>query len=83
MRAKDLREMTIEELKGLEIEQKEKLYTLRFQLELSQLDDTTQIRQVKRDIARIKTLMREKEIRLERTGQNGGKPPLSERRGEK
>lgn len=73
MRAKDLRDMTMEELESLAIEQKEKLYSLRFQLELSQLDDTTQIRQVKRDIARIKTLMREKELRLEKTGKNGNK----------
>ncbi len=73
MRAKDLRDMTMEELESLVIEQKEKLYSLRFQLELSQLDDTTQIRQVKRDIARIKTLMREKELRLEKTGKNGKK----------
>jgi len=73
VRAKDLRDMTMEELESLVIEQKEKLYSLRFQLELSQLDDTTQIRQVKRDIARIKTLMREKELRLEKTGKNGKK----------
>ncbi len=73
MRAKDLRDMTIEELAGLVDEQKEKLYNLRFQLELSQLDDTTQIRQVKRDIARIKTLMREKELGLEKNWKNGNK----------
>lgn len=60
MKAKDLREMTIEELEMLVLEQKEKLYKLRFQLELSQLDDPSQIRQVKRDIARIKTLIQEK-----------------------
>ncbi len=60
MKAKDLREMTIEELEALVFEQKEKLYKLRFQLELSQLDDPSQIRQVKRDIARIKTLIQEK-----------------------
>ena len=64
MKAKDLREMTAEELKDLVLEQKEKLYKLRFQLELSQLDNTSQIREVKRDIARIKTLIREKELGL-------------------
>ncbi|WP_036223447.1 50S ribosomal protein L29 [Mesoaciditoga lauensis] len=65
MKAKDLREMTAEELKDLVLEQKEKLYKLRFQLELSQLDNTSQIREVKRDIARIKTLIREKELGLQ------------------
>jgi large subunit ribosomal protein L29 len=65
VKAKDLREMTAEELKDLVLEQKEKLYKLRFQLELSQLDNTSQIKEVKRDIARIKTLIREKELGLE------------------
>ncbi|BBJ27224.1 MAG: 50S ribosomal protein L29 [Mesoaciditoga sp.] len=64
MKAKDLREMTIDELTALEKDQKEKLYKLRFQLELSQLQDTSQIKQTKRDIARIKTLIRERELGL-------------------
>ncbi len=64
MKAKDLREMTMEELTALERDQKEKLYKLRFQLELSQLQDTSQIKQTKRDIARIKTLIRERELGL-------------------
>lgn len=73
MKAKDLREMTVEELKDLVLEQKEKLYKLRFQLELSQLDNTSQIREVKRDIARIKTLIREKELGLGNMRKNGSR----------
>jgi large subunit ribosomal protein L29 len=65
MKAKDLREMTIDELTALLKDQKEKLYKLRFQLELSQLQDTSQILQTKRDIAKIKTLIRERELGLE------------------
>jgi len=72
VKAKDLREMTAEELRNLVLEQKEKLYKLRFQLELSQLDNTSQIREVKRDIARIKTLIREKELGLN-TKKNGSR----------
>jgi len=72
VKAKDLREMTAEELRDLVLEQKEKLYKLRFQLELSQLDNTSQIREVKRDIARIKTLIREKELGLN-TKKNGSR----------
>jgi|UniRef100_A0A7V3REY0 large subunit ribosomal protein L29 len=64
MKVKDLREMTIDELSSLVSDQKEKLYKLRFQLELSQLQDTSQILQTKRDIARIKTLIRERELGL-------------------
>ncbi len=65
MKVKDLREMTIDELTALVKDQKEKLYKLRFQLELSQLQDTSQILQTKKDIARIKTLIRERELGLE------------------
>ncbi|MGC8545211.1 50S ribosomal protein L29 [Athalassotoga sp.] len=65
MKAKDMREMTIDELTALVKDQKEKLYKLRFQLELSQLQDTSQILQTKRDIAKIKTLIRERELGLE------------------
>lgn len=68
MKVKDLREMTIDELTSLVGDQKEKLYKLRFQLELSQLQDTSQIMQTKKDIARIKTLIRERELGLEPIG---------------
>ncbi len=70
MKSKDLREMTIDELKSLVPEQKEKLYKLRFQLELSQLQNTSQILQTKKDIARIKTLIRERELGLTPTSAN-------------
>ncbi|MDO4742923.1 MAG: 50S ribosomal protein L29 [bacterium] len=62
MRAQEIREKTSEELaKELKDLQKE-LFHLRFQLAINQLDNPTRIRAVKKDIARVKTIMREKEL---------------------
>lgn len=62
MRAQEIREKTSEELaKELKDLQKE-LFHLRFQLAINQLDNPTRIRVVKKDIARVKTIMREKEL---------------------
>lgn len=42
-------------------EAKEELFNLRFQLATNQLDNTARIKQVRKDIARIRTVMRERE----------------------
>ena len=47
-------------------ETKKKLFDLRFQLEMGQLKNTATIKQVKRDIARIKTILRERELGIRR-----------------
>ncbi|HHC08635.1 MAG TPA: 50S ribosomal protein L29 [Actinobacteria bacterium] len=62
MKAAELRELTYEELGERLAEAKEELFNLRFQLATNQLDNTARIGQVKREIARIKTVMREMEI---------------------
>ncbi len=62
MSVADLREMNIEELEVKLGEAKEELFNLRFQLATNQLDNTARIRDVKKDIARILTVMREQEI---------------------
>jgi large subunit ribosomal protein L29 len=60
--AADFRTMSYEDL-GLKLgEAKEELFNLRFQLVTNQLDNTARLTQVKRDIARIRTVMRELEI---------------------
>jgi len=43
-------------------ESKEELFNLRFQIVTNQLDNTARITQVRRQVARIKTMMREQEI---------------------
>jgi large subunit ribosomal protein L29 len=62
MSGTELRELTAAELEARLSEAKEELFNLRFQLATSQLDNTARLRVVKRDIARILTVMREHEI---------------------
>jgi large subunit ribosomal protein L29 len=60
--ATDLRKLGYSELGERLDEAKEELFNLRFQLVTNQLDNTARIGQVKRDIARVETVMREQEI---------------------
>ena len=62
MKALELRKMTYQELSVKLDESKEELFNLRFQIVTNQLDNTARLKQVKRDIARIATVMREQEI---------------------
>lgn len=62
MNAVDLRELELEELEAKLGEAKEELFNLRFQLATNQLDNTARMRDVKKDIARILTVIREQEI---------------------
>lgn len=62
MKASDLRSLTAEELMEKLSEAKEELFNLRFQLATNQLDNTARRKAVKRDIARIETVIREQEI---------------------
>ena len=60
MKANELREMNIAELNEELLSQKKELFNLRFQLATGQLENPLQIRNVKRDIARINTIITEK-----------------------
>ena len=62
MNVKDLRKNTAEELNATLIEKKEALLNLRFQHAINQLDNPHKIVEVKKDIAKIMTVIREKEI---------------------
>ena len=62
MKAKDFRDLTIEELSDKHRQFKEELFNLRFQMATSQLDNTARVKQVKKDIARIQTEMRAREL---------------------
>lgn len=62
MNAADLREYTDEELSEALMEAKEEKFNLRFQVATNQLDNTSRMVEVKKDIARILTVMREREI---------------------
>ena len=57
MKIKELKEMSADELKHREAELVDQLFKLRFQKSLGQLESPMKIKNIKRDIARIKTLM--------------------------
>ncbi len=60
MKATELRNMTAEELKGKLKDLKEELFNLRFQHAINQLDNPHRIEDVKKDIARVMTVLHEK-----------------------
>lgn len=62
MNAADLREMDNGELLDALTEAKEELFNLRFQFATNQLDNTARFKEVKKEIARIRTLLREREM---------------------
>ncbi|MEX0592329.1 MAG: 50S ribosomal protein L29 [Nitriliruptoraceae bacterium] len=62
MNATELRELPDDELRQQFAEGKEELFNLRFQIVTGQLDNPRRIAEVKREIARVLTVMREREI---------------------
>jgi len=66
MRAKELRDLTMEELNKKLNDAKDELFKLRFQLATGQLDNPMRIKEVRRSMARIKTMMREQELGIKR-----------------
>jgi len=61
MKAKDLRDLTVDELVRKEGDLKEELFNLRFRLATGQLDNPMTIKAVRKDMARVKTIIRQKE----------------------
>jgi large subunit ribosomal protein L29 len=59
MKAEKLRELNTDELRGKERELQEQLFRLRFQKSLGQLDNALKIRETRRDIARVKTVIKQ------------------------
>jgi large subunit ribosomal protein L29 len=60
--AAELRELEDEELETRLGEAKQELFNMRFELATGQRDNTARVTDVRRDIARLKTLLREREI---------------------
>jgi large subunit ribosomal protein L29 len=56
-----VREMSADELRTREKELQEQLFRLRFQKSLGQLENALKIRETRRDIARVKTILRQKQ----------------------
>ena len=62
MKAAELREQTVEELHDREKELAEKLFALRLQRVTGQLESPAKVREARRDLARVLTVLREKEL---------------------
>lgn len=65
MKASELRELTVEELQNKLTELKAELFNLRFQLAVNQLENSSRIGAVKKDIARVSTVLRQRELGAE------------------
>lgn len=65
MKAKDLVDLSTEELLEKEADYRQELFNLRFQLATGQLENTARIKQVRKNIARVKTVLRQAEIAQE------------------
>jgi large subunit ribosomal protein L29 len=59
---KDLRELNLDELDQKLLESKHELFNLRFQMATGKQDNSARLGQVRKDIARIATILREREI---------------------
>lgn len=68
MKSSELRDLSIEELRKKLVDFKEELFSLRFQMVTGQLGNSMRIKEVKRNIARVKTILRE--IELQKNNQN-------------
>ncbi|RDV83371.1 50S ribosomal protein L29 [Ammonifex thiophilus] len=66
MKIKEIRDLSNEEIEEKIRASKEELFRLRFQLATGQLDNPMRIREVKRRIARLKTVLRERELKIDR-----------------
>ena len=63
MKAADVRVMTVDQIDDEVLKLKKEQFNLRFQRATGQLENTSRVRQVRRDIARLKTVARQKKAK--------------------
>ncbi len=73
MDVKDMSGLTIDELSENEKQLRQELFNFRFQLGTGRLENPMQVRNTKRDIARLKTVKRQLELLQTQAGHSGGK----------
>ncbi|MFO7321071.1 MAG: 50S ribosomal protein L29 [Chloroflexota bacterium] len=73
MYAKEIRKMTDEQILDAIEDQKEALFNLRFQEASGQLEDVNALKRTRRDIARLKTILRERQLAAQRVSEEGKK----------
>lgn len=62
MKAKEISALSTDEMLSKEKQYKEELFNLRFQQATGQLENTARLKQVRKNIARIKTVLRQQEL---------------------
>jgi large subunit ribosomal protein L29 len=62
MKPSAIRDMSVDELRHKETELREQLFRLRVQKSLGQLDNTMKIREARRDVARVTTILKQKQV---------------------
>ncbi len=67
MKARELRDLTAEELLKKKKDFKEEIFNLRFQHSTGQLENTSRMKLLRRDVARIEMALREKELKVGKT----------------
>ena len=60
MKASEIRELTVDQLHAKEQDLQQELFNLRFQLHTGHLENTARIAQVRKDVARVKTVLSDK-----------------------
>jgi large subunit ribosomal protein L29 len=68
----EMRELSVEEVEQRLTETNEELFNLRFQHATGQLENYRRLRELRRDIARLKTILREHELAVEDARSGGG-----------
>ena len=71
MKAKDLRERSVEDLRELEVSLAKDTFTNRFKNFTNRLDDTSMLNKTRRDLARVKTLLRQHELAAQIKAETG------------
>ena len=62
MKASKLRDMTVDELKLQETQITDQVFRLRFQVAAGQLDNPSKVHVLRKDLARVKTVLRQKKV---------------------
>src|SRR5437870_10338987 len=77
MKAEKIRNLTDEELRHQEQEMRDQLFKLKFQMNMGQTESLKKMRGLRKDIARVKTILRERELGIGRDGASQRKAAAS------
>ena len=68
MKASKLRDMTVDELRLQETQITDQVFRLRFQVAAGQVENPARVHELRKDLARVKTILREKALKAETGG---------------